>query len=77
MTSLGPSLAVQWLGHQASSAGSTDLIPDWGTKILHAMQHGQKTGKKKIMTILGFQLHTLPPNKQMVIQLKLVCKSFG
>ena len=45
-TTLGPSLAVQWLRHQVSTAGSTGLIPDWETKILHAMQHGQKTGKK-------------------------------
>ena len=75
-TTLGPSLAVQWLRHQVSTAGSTGLIPDWEIKILHDIQHGQKTGKK-IVTILGLQLHILPPNKQMLIQLKLVCKSFG
>ena len=27
--------AVQWLGLFASTAGSTGLIPSWGTKILH------------------------------------------
>ena len=36
------SLAVQWLGLQASTAGGTGLIPGRGTRILHGMQCGQK-----------------------------------
>ena len=32
------SLVVQWLGFQVSIAGGIDLVPDRGTKILHAMQ---------------------------------------
>ena len=43
---LGTSLAVQCLRLSASTAGGTGLIPGWGTKILHALQRGQK--KKKI-----------------------------
>ena len=35
-------LAVQWLGLHASTAGGTGLIPGQGTKILHAAWHGQK-----------------------------------
>ena len=37
----------QWLRHHASTAGPRGSIPSWGTKILHAAQCGQKTGKKK------------------------------
>ena len=37
---------VRWLGLHASTAGGTDLIPSCGTKILHAMQYGQKEKKK-------------------------------
>ena len=29
-------LVVQWLGFHTSTAGLTDSIPGWGTKILHA-----------------------------------------
>ena len=32
----GTSLVVQWLGHHASNAGGTDLIPGQGTRIPHA-----------------------------------------
>ena len=39
---LGTSLAVQWLGLGASPAGGTGSIPGRGTKILHAVQRGQK-----------------------------------
>ena len=42
----GNSLAVQWLGLCASAAGGTGLIPGRGTKIPHAVQHGQKKKKK-------------------------------
>ena len=38
----GTSLAVQWLRLRASTAGGTGSIPDWGTKIPHAAQSGQK-----------------------------------
>ena len=36
---------VQWLGLCASTTGGLGLIPGWGAKIPHAVQHGQK--KKK------------------------------
>ena len=39
---LRTSLVVQQLGVCAPSAGGTGSIPDWGTKILHAMWCGQK-----------------------------------
>ena len=32
---------IQWLRLHASNAGGMDLIPAWGTKILHATWHGQ------------------------------------
>ena len=37
---LGTSLAVQWLRLHTATAGGTGSIPDWGTKILHAIPHG-------------------------------------
>ena len=39
------SLTVQWLGPCASTAGDMSSIPGWGTKIPHAMRHGQKEEK--------------------------------
>ena len=36
------SLAVQWLGLHARTAGGTGLIPGWGPKILQAGRHDQK-----------------------------------
>ena len=33
---IGISLVVQWLRIQASTAGGMDLLPGWGTKIVHA-----------------------------------------
>ena len=36
------SLAVQWLGLCAFTAVGPGSIPSQGTKILQAMQHGQK-----------------------------------
>ena len=36
------SLVVQWLRLLALTAGSVDSIPDWETKILHAVWCGQK-----------------------------------
>ena len=35
-------LEVQWIGLWASTAGNMVLIPGQGTKILQAVQHGQK-----------------------------------
>ena len=40
-------LVVQWLRLHAANAWSADLIPDQGTKIPHAVWHGQKDLKKK------------------------------
>ena len=47
-TGLGNSLAVQWLGLRASTAGGTGLMPGWGTKILDAMLQGQKKKRKRV-----------------------------
>ena len=43
----GASLVVQRLRLCASTAGGMGSIPDWGTKIPHASQHGQKINKNK------------------------------
>ena len=40
------SLAVQWLTVHAATARGAYSIPDWGTKISHAMRHGQKMKNK-------------------------------
>ena len=47
MVKMGTSLAVQWLGLHASTAGGPGSIPDRGTKILQAAWHCQKNFKKK------------------------------
>ena len=39
---VGNSLAIQWLGLGTSTVVSMGLIPGQGSKILHAVQHGQK-----------------------------------
>ena len=36
------SLVVQWLGLQASTAGTMDLIPSQGNKILNTSKHGKR-----------------------------------
>ena len=36
------SLEVQWLRLGASTTGSADSIPGWGTEILHAMDMAKK-----------------------------------
>ena len=41
------SLAVQWLRRHVSNAVGAGSIPGQGTKIPHAVQHGQKRKKKK------------------------------
>ena len=40
------SIAVQWLRVHASTAAGAGSIPGWGTKILCAMQNGQKNKKR-------------------------------
>ena len=35
-------MEVQWLRLCISTSGDTGLTPGWGTKILKALQHGQK-----------------------------------
>ena len=44
------SLAVQWLGLRAFTAGVTGSIPGQGTKIPHAAQPSQKERKKERQT---------------------------
>ena len=44
----GDSLAVQWLGLHASTAGGMGLIPGRGTKIPQTVPHGQNKIKYKI-----------------------------
>ena len=46
-SSVGTSLAVQWLGLCASTAGGTGSIPGQGTKIAHSAWRGQKKKRKK------------------------------
>lgn len=41
------SLVVQWLGFGTLTAGSLDLIPGHGTKILQAAHPGQKKKKRR------------------------------
>ena len=43
---MGTSLVVHWLRLHASNAGGMGSIPGGGTKIPHAMWHGQKEKKK-------------------------------
>ena len=52
----GTSLAVQWLGLRASSAGGTGAIPGWGTKIPHAMGRGHKNKVKWLMFLSASEL---------------------
>ena len=47
ITGGGTSLAVQWLGLCAPTAGGMGSIPGWGTKIPHAAWCGKKKKKKK------------------------------
>ena len=42
-------LSVQWLRLCASTAGSVDIIPGWGTKILYITWHSQKKFSKYII----------------------------
>ena len=45
--SWGNSLAVQWLGLHASTAGGMGSIPGHGTKILQVVQYGKKNLETK------------------------------
>ena len=44
---MGTSLVVQWLKLHDFNAGDMGLITGWGTKIPHAVQHGQKINKNQ------------------------------
>ena len=48
-------MVIQWLRLHTSTAGGMGLIPDWGTKILHARVSKQK---KKKDTINGMKRQT-------------------
>ena len=61
-TSLGTSLAVQWLRLCTSNTGGACLIPSQGIKIPYAMRHGQKIKnyeKKIFLTSLESMTHAL------------------
>ena len=55
------SLAVQWLGLYASSAGGAGFIPGLGTESPHAMWCSQKI--KKCFVEIKFTHHTFHPFK--------------
>ena len=65
---LGNSLAVQWLGLCASTAGDTGSIPGRGTKILHAEQHAKKKMKKKV-----FLAELLVSHNKMLTKSQTTC----
>ena len=46
---MGTSLVVQWLRLciRSANAGGVGSIPDQGTRISHALQHGQKIKKRE------------------------------
>ena len=54
----GTSLAVQRLRLCASTAGGTDLIPGWGTKIPHAVVWPKKKKKGKKTVLMGWDGRT-------------------
>ena len=72
---LGTSLVVQWLRLCAPTARSTGLIPDGGTKVLHALKCSQgekkKEGKKEKMgTLMAqriFSFNSLSTDLMLVI----------
>ena len=65
MPPLGTSLAVQWLRLRTSSAGGSGLIPGRGTKIPHAVRHGQGGKKKNPPLWCGTQFQKLFPKKNL------------
>lgn len=48
----GNSLAVQWWGLHASTAGNTGSVSGWGIKVLQAVWHGKKKKKKTPLHIV-------------------------
>ena len=50
----GNSLAVQWLGLSASTAGSTGSISGWGTKIPHAGRPKKKFCLQRFISVKVF-----------------------
>ena len=53
---------VQWLGLQASAARGADLIPDQGTRILHAVKHDQK---KNVLKQPDDQIRAIYPETEI------------
>ena len=49
---MGTSLVVQWLRLHASNARGTGSILGQGTKIPHALLHGQENKKKFCLNVL-------------------------
>ena len=51
---MGTFLVVQWLRLDTSTAGGRGSIPGQGTKIPHALGHGQKNKKgRKYISLFG------------------------
>ena len=68
---VGNSLAIQWLGLGTSTVVSMGSIPGQGSKILHAVQHGQK--KKIQMWISMYAVALLHITFLMFLVHCLVC----
>lgn len=63
----GNSLAVQWWGLHASTAGNTGSVSGWGIKVLQAVWHGKKKKKNHLYILcicIRHQPDTLPPHSQ-------------
>ena len=56
----GTSLAILWLKLYASTAGSADSIPGWGTKAAHATEHAQTKQKGREIILHGPDLLMSP-----------------
>ena len=50
---MGTTLVVQWLRLHTSTAGGGGSIPGQGTKISHALGHGQKRKGGKHISLFG------------------------
>lgn len=59
LKTLGNSLAVQWSGHCASTAGGPGLFPDGGTTIPQAAWHGQNKQTRNQKMEHSVTLHSL------------------
>ena len=44
-----------------------DSIPGWGTKILHAVQHGQKKKKKKLVNIYTVEYYPAMKKNEIML----------